>query len=118
MTAAIRSVAKALGRRPTREEFDNRASMGWLSVSRRFGGWNAAVSAALGIAVAKGSKARVHNMLNDGHLLDDVRRVATKMKRAPTALEYAANGRFNRTTLHRRFGAWPNVLSAAHIDLR
>jgi 5-methylcytosine-specific restriction endonuclease McrA len=58
-----------------------------------------------------------HRNLSDDELLLDVIRVANALrKQSITVEEYDKNGKYNHTTLSRRFGSWKNVLQKANLN--
>jgi Homing endonuclease associated repeat len=64
---------------------------------------------------------RVHSntlvsRMNKEQLLADVRRVADSLGRLPNSPEYVRLGRFNFTTLLRRFGSWRKVCEATRKE--
>lgn len=57
-----------------------------------------------------------HRDISNEELIEDVKRVAALLnKESITIAEYDKNGKFNHTTLYRRFGRWKDVLR--HADL-
>lgn len=55
--------------------------------------------------------------ISDKELIDDVKRVACSLgKDSITTDEYDQHGRFNHTTLYRRFGRWKDILQLAHLS--
>lgn len=51
-------------------------------------------------------------------LLGDLRGVADRLGRTPSAAEYQEHGRFSRGTIRNRFGSWNNGLREAGLEPR
>ena len=59
-----------------------------------------------------------HRNITDDALLQDVQTVARNLgKNSLTVEEYSIYGKYNPTTLHRRFGSWKNTLLLAGLDI-
>ena len=58
-----------------------------------------------------------HRNLTDEELLGDLQRVATLLSGDTVTVEqYSQNGKFNISTIQRRFGSWKKALQCAHLD--
>jgi hypothetical protein len=76
------------------------SKMGAQNVFRHFSKWNQAVRAA-------GLKYKRHNdPVTSRQMLEDWGRLARKVRRTPTHLEYKLHGKYCSTTVMRRFGKW------------
>jgi len=49
----------------------------------------------------------------DDDLLNDIMRVANKLEKSPTQIEYRTHGEYGVTTIRNRFGSWNNGLAAS-----
>ena len=63
--------------------------------------------------------AEYHRNLADGDLIEDLRRLAVKLKaNSITGETYELNGgKYSRQTFHRRFGSWNKALEAAGLEI-
>ncbi|HET6400682.1 MAG TPA: GIY-YIG nuclease family protein [Candidatus Kapabacteria bacterium] len=57
-----------------------------------------------------------HRKITDEELLDDLRKITEKLGDDLTGSEYDAQGKFNSTTLARRFGGWNEALLAVGVE--
>lgn len=114
LVADVRRVADALGRPPTQQEYAEQGRYAPRTVARRLGdgSWVDALDR-LGYEVAH----RVVDLSADT-LRADVARVAERVGRPPTVVEYQAHGEYAATTISRRFGAgcWADALAALGYD--
>lgn len=57
--------------------------------------------------------------ISDENLLIDLKKVASELKLDSLSKEeYEKNGKYNSSTLHRRFGSWTNALKLAKLQIR
>jgi len=101
--AAIRVLARKLGRIPTRLELRKMAGISEKVVSNRFGSYGRAVREAGFETVGPG-----YQTSNEG-LLKDWAGVARKLGKLPTKDEYSANSRHSPTPFDARWKSWREV---------
>lgn len=53
-----------------------------------------------------------HNVRTDEQLLNDVRRVARKLRRVPSSFDYKRHGKIHLSTVSKQLGGWSNVVAA------
>jgi hypothetical protein len=101
--SAIRVSARKLGRAPSSAELLEQTRVRSADIRRHFSGMYEAITAA-------GLTPRFHGPRNDtGSLLCDWARVARKLKRLPTGMDYQREGRYTSNTLQYRFRSWQLV---------
>jgi hypothetical protein len=104
----VRALALELGRAPTRGEA-NAAGVNAHSLCRRVGGGWAEALRRAGVDPARGRPLAALRETPTAEMIEDVRRVAGRLGRAPTMREYAALGRFKPATIASRLGGWKRV---------
>ena len=103
---SIASIARELGRAPSLSEFIVRSAISAYSVTRCFECWNDAVRAA-------GFLPNTGNVkLEERALLEDWGREVRRNRGVPTFHGYRRKGKYDPTTLLRRFGPWSRVPEA------
>jgi len=99
-----------LGRPPTAEDMlrDGAYSVG--TFDRRFGSWNNALQRA---------GFELHNRRNipQDELVDELRRLSSKLGRTPTAVDMQSHGRFGYATYPTTFGSWNDAIRAADLSV-
>ena len=104
--AAIRTVAAAIGRGPSRSEFISKSGISEYAVLSHFPSWNEAVRAA-GIEPDE-TKLRA----NDEDLLLDWAAMVRKNRRIPTRTQYRSEGKFSPGVFDKHFGPWSSIPDA------
>ena len=100
---AIVSLAKKLGRAPSREEFLARSGISAYFVLQSFRSWNEAVKAA-------GLNPYTRNVkVEDRALLEDWGEAVRRNRAAPPVHIYRRKGKYNPGTLIKRFGPWTTL---------
>jgi hypothetical protein len=103
VVAAIKDIAAALGRSPSRSEFISRSGITEYHVLRHFESWNAAVRA------AELDPDESHLRANDEELLADWAALVRKHRRIPTRHQYRREGGFSPGVFDRHFGPWSSL---------
>ena len=98
--SAIRVSARKLGRPPTSAELFEHSRVREADIRRHFSGMYEAVTAAGLRPLSRGPRKET------GSLLCDWARVARKLKRLPTSVEYQREGRYSTNSLQYRFNSW------------
>ncbi|MFH1142023.1 MAG: HNH endonuclease [Chloroflexota bacterium] len=108
-------VADSLGRKTvTWEEYRKHGKYNSSTLTRRFGLWFKALEAA-GLERTTQHPPLIN--FSDDKLLYDLSQVANSLgKREVTISEYEIHGKFNSSTLRRRFGSWFKALEAAGLE--
>lgn len=107
----IHRLAKELGRTPLHKDLVKRGKISSKPFRDTFGTWNAALEEA-------GYTVTYHRGLTDEQLLDELKRMAEDLGRAPTLEEMEEEGAYGTTTYDSRFGSWTSALKEAGLDLR
>ncbi|MGH9676012.1 MAG: homing endonuclease associated repeat-containing protein, partial [Candidatus Acidiferrum sp.] len=103
---AIARVGRELGRAPSHSKFVARSGISAHSIVRCFECWNDAVRAA-------GLRPNTQNVrVEDRALLEDWGRQARRNRGIPTFHTYRRKGKYEPTTLERRFGPWSKMPKA------
>ena len=103
---AIASLARKLGRAPSRSEFIARSGISMHFVLRRFRGWNDAVRAA-------GLQPNTQNVrLKDCALLEDWGKQVRKNRGLHPRYAQLRQGKYDPSTIERRFGRWSKIPEA------
>ena len=103
---SIARIASELGRAPSHSEFMARSRISAYSVTRCFECWNDAVRAA-------GLRPNTVNVrAEDRALLEDWGRQVRRNRGIPTRHAYRRKGKYEPSTLERRFGPWSKVPKA------
>jgi hypothetical protein len=103
---SIRKIAKRLGRTPTQWEFLSGGRGTDYSVSRFFPKWNDAVRAA-------GLQPYTRNArVEDRELLKDWGKAVRKRRGIPAYRAYGREGKYDPSTIERRFGRWSSLPKA------
>jgi Homing endonuclease associated repeat len=100
---AIARMARKLGRAPSHSEFIARSGISAYFVLRCFERWNDAVRAA-GLRPNTGNA-----RMEDRALLEDWGRHVRRNRGIPTRHDYRRKGKYEPSTLERRFGPWSKV---------
>jgi len=101
--AAIRAAAEALGKPPSRAEFQAHSGIREYHVLKCFPGWNAAVTAA-------GLKAHTGNIkLDDSVLLEEWGNLVRELRHIPTRTQYRQHGTYSPGVFERHFGPWSSI---------
>lgn len=100
VVAAIKDVAAALGRSPSRPEFIARSGITEYHILKHFESWNAAVRSA-GL-----DPDETNIRANDEELLADWATLVRKHRRIPPRHQYRREGRFGPGVFDRHFGPW------------
>ena len=110
LLAEIRRVAKVLGKIPTMSEFRKESKVSPATAAVRFKGWKGALSS----AGFDPEKARF--TYDDIELLEELRRVAGRLGRTPSAEEFNELSSMSCSTLIQRFGgSWEKACAAAKL---
>jgi hypothetical protein len=117
------TVWATFGRQPKYSDLTRETSrFSAATYSNRYGSWRAALEAfvsRVGQEAEPTSKLVVqhpHRNVSSAELIEDVRRVGRELgTNRVTLAQYSERGRFNRTTLTRRFGDWFKVLDNAGL---
>ena len=110
LLADLRSVAARLGVSTlTQAVYRQHNRFNPLTLCQRFGSWNAAL-------IAAKLKPSRHFRVDKKAVLNDVRRVARKLKTQKLLLtQYLSEGEFSPTLIYKHFGSWTNLLNAAEL---
>jgi hypothetical protein len=100
---AIRVCAKKLGRNPSLRDLGLMAGISTKAVNRQLGGLRKAFELAGLEAIGPGFSPP------ESVLLLDWARVARKLKKLPSVLEYQSAGRYSNKPFHTRYGHWSRV---------
>ena len=109
--ADIRRVASELEKDSiSRSEYSRLGKFSYSTIGRRFGSWSAAIARAEMRLVPRKS-------ISNEMLIEDILSVAAVLgKRSVGSEEYAELGKFTEDTVRRRFGSWPDALTAAKLE--
>lgn len=100
---AIRTVAKAIGRPPSRSEFKAKSGMSEYQVSRHFPSWREAGRVA-------GLDPNPTNIkLDDSELLQNWGELVRKYRQIPTRRQYRREGKYSPGVFERHFGPWSAI---------
>jgi hypothetical protein len=115
---AIQAVADAVdrppgGAAPTVEEWRDHGEFSMHTVRRRFGTWNDAVAAA-GFTPNEGRPAGTPEY-TVGELVQEVRRVASRLEAVPTMVQFAEESELSPATIELRLGSWHRALELAGL---
>lgn len=106
ITDSIASIARKLGHAPSRSEFIASSGISLHFVLRRFRGWNDAVRAA-------GLRPNTSNVrVADRALLEDWGNQVRKNRGLHPRYAQLRDGKYNPTTIERRFGPWSKLPEA------
>ncbi|MFH5843546.1 homing endonuclease associated repeat-containing protein [Haladaptatus sp. CMAA 1909] len=116
MCDELERMAGVLGRPPTSTEMDEFGEYSAATYRRRFGSWvNALTDAGLNPnRLKRGESAKI----DERTLLDELRHLATKLERSPTAEEMWKRGTHSPKTYLDRYGTWNAALDAAGLETR
>lgn len=106
--SAIETVAKKLGRAPTREELEHLGGISPAVVRRHFMRHRAAVGAA-GLEPAPTGPGRI---TQNEELLENWGELARRLKQTPSQSQYQSEGKYSYRCLIDRFGRWSRVPGA------
>lgn len=104
----LKRVASKLDKSPTKEEYGVHGDHDPGTYTRRFDGWNNAKIA------ANLCPTDAHD-LSDEELLDDLKRVSSKLDKSPTVREYRVHGDHDFNTYYHRFGGWNEAKITANL---
>ena len=101
--------------RLSRSEYEKYGKYGSSTIARRFGGWNAAV---MKIGLKPYVGCQKHDVCkNDDDFFADMRRIALSLnKNSITTGEYVEHGRYDRSSMMRRYGSWDTILKLAGLE--
>jgi len=106
ITDSIASIARKLGRAPSRSEFTARSGISAHFVLRRFRGWNDAVRAA-------GLRPNTQNVrVEDRALLEDWGEQVRRNRRLHSRYAHLHDGKYDPSTIEKRFGLWSKLPEA------
>jgi len=100
---AIREVAEALGRPPSRREFLQSSALTEYRILKYFSSWREAVRAA-GLTPDS-----TNRPLSPGVLLEDWGQLVRRFRRIPTRNQYRRDGTFSVGAFERKFGPWSGI---------
>jgi hypothetical protein len=100
---AIRSCAKKLNRKPTRDDLRRRTKINWDMIRKHFGGMKEAMELAGLEATGSGFPQ------TEATLLKDWAMVARKLEKLPSVNDYRSTGRFSDGPFFSRYGRWTRV---------
>jgi hypothetical protein len=103
---AIRSCAKQLKRKPTRDDLRRRTKINWDMIRKHFGGMKEAMELAGLEATGSGFPQ------TEATLLKDWAMVARKLEKLPSVNDYRSTGRFSDGPFFSRYGRWTRVPEA------
>lgn len=110
MLAELKRVAKALGKIPTRQEFDKQSEISSETLAKRFKGWKNALSSA-GFDPLK-----LRIKYQDSEMIEELKRVANQLGRTPSCTEFGQLSSFSSSTVSRRFeGSWKKACQEAGL---
>jgi hypothetical protein len=105
----LKRVASKLEKPPTVAEYDTHGNYSTNPYYNRFGEWADAKAAA--------NLARTDaRTVSDEELLEDLKRVASKLEKSPSQREYNTYGDHSPTTYTNRFGGWNDAKAAANLS--
>jgi len=100
---AIRSCAKQLKRKPTRDDLRRKTKINWDMIRKHFGGMKEAMQLAGLEATGSGFPQ------TEATLLKDWAMVARKLEKLPSVNDYRSTGRFSDGPFFSRYGRWTRV---------
>ena len=106
----LRRVARKLKRTPTHAEFDKYAMMSYGIIVTLFGSWNNALKAA-------GLNVRVWRDATKSEGIKELKRVARKLGKTPTAFDFSEHARMSYATITKLFGSWNAGVMAAGLKI-
>jgi len=120
-TSAVRDLDAAIGRPPTQKEYKTHATANNLptlhQVLYQFGTWTAVIQAA-GLTPNENRPPR-SNDLTDAELATEFIRVANRLGKMPTQMDFRSHARFSVRPYTYRWGSWTqarNHLAEQHRD--
>lgn len=111
LLAEIGRLAEKLGKRPYQEDMVEQGKFSLRPYINRFGSWGKALEEA-GYDPTTNPNAQIA----DSKLLEDLRRVTSKLGHAPTVPEYREHGRYHDDTYWQRFDSWIDAQQAAGLE--
>jgi 5-methylcytosine-specific restriction endonuclease McrA len=101
----------------TKSAFDKRSKAYSSTISRRFGGWEQALTLA-GLVDRYGGPARRMPTFTDEELLSELRAVSERLGGAPVTIErFSQYAAVNAETVRRRFGSWWSALKEVGLAI-
>ena len=86
------------------------------TIGKRFGGWNAAVMK-IGLNLCHTGNQKHDICETDGDFFADMRRIALSLnKNSITTGEYEEHGRYNRSSMLRKYKSWDTILKLAGLE--
>jgi hypothetical protein len=117
LLAELQRLEETLGRRPTWADMEQEGSYsGWPYLSE-FGSWRAALVEA-GYEPPAGGRPQGTGRYSPGELVAELRRIARKWGRPPSASEFDDHSELASSTYLRRFGDWNSALERAGLAPR
>lgn len=105
----LRHVARKIGKSPTKKEYRLHGEYDPDTIGNRFDGWNSAKDI-IGLHRNKDFD------ITDEDLLKDLKRVAKKINRSPTVVEYRNEGDYSAHIFDSRFDGWNSAKDAAGLS--
>lgn len=104
----LQDVIDELGYPPTKKEYTTEGKFSGVTLSKRFGGWDGAMSE-IGVDYNIGS-------VHPDKIIADIQSVAEQIGHQPSGKEYNNYGNHTRQTARNKFGSWNDALKAAGFD--
>lgn len=99
----------------SRSEYKQHGKFGTSTISRRFGGWNNAISK-IGLSVSEIGQQKHEYLEKAEDFFLDIKRIADELgKEYITTGEYEQYGKYNRSSMFRRYGSWDEILKMAGL---
>lgn len=105
LVAELRELAANSDSPPTFEEMEKDGDYGARTYIRRFGSWNEALAYA-------GLEVNTEQEISSEQLQNELKRVAEKLGKQPSAREMDEYGKYAVATYQRRFGSWSEALES------
>ncbi len=103
------------GRPPSSSDMKQMGEFSVGAFQRTFGSWSNALEQA-GFEDVSRDRMRNHG-INEGDLIDELKRVANEVDRIPTRNDMTCNGEYSASPYVRTFGTWIDALEAAGFDI-
>lgn len=111
LLTVLRRITDDLDRAPTPEEINEQTEYTIAKYADEFGSWGRALSEA-DLSPPPGLR------LPDEQLLDELRRLADELEKAPAQQDMTKHGYHGSETYVNRFGSWSKAIEAAGLDAR